>query len=203
VKKFRIAILVILAVLGACAVLDKFIGDGPLPQFATAVHLGGILNVTKPAEDPPPDRRDYEAALQPAIGILRATAPDIAQWVTRHRDSGSIVYEFALPVEHARSTTGTLAFLLPAVDMLVLTRDFWEQTDVDKAGILVHEYRHSRQNLTRKIVERGSQVLSLQIFHDPEATTLEDEAYLYQLSFYHALGQEPAWLRYHLRARGF
>lgn len=179
--------------IGACLVLDKIIGDGPLPTFIPGKYKIQTTPITQPKST-----KDYQTALQPVFQILRGTNPQIAFWLKQQ----TIQYQFVFPIDHPQYKE-TKALHVPFVNMLILGPSFWKETELDKAAIIAHEYRHSRQNFAKVIGERTSQLLSLQTFINPDATRLEDEAYLYQAAFYKAVGTEPDWLRYHLQARGY
>lgn len=199
-KPFELLMLA-LAVVGLCHVLDYVIGDGALPGFRPGKIKPAQLEAGHPMLKSS-GKKDYLRALAAPIAILQATSPPIARWVTDLQKKDRIIYRFELPIDHP-SYAGSLAFQSPLISYLLLSPGFWEQSDLDEAAILAHEYRHHRQNLFKLIAERASQVLSLRVIHDPDNNRLEDEAYLYQEKFYRAAGHVPDWLRDLLHRRGY
>jgi hypothetical protein len=193
IRKICLAFIIIpLCVIGTCSVLDKIIGDGFLPAFTPSKYT------EQKAITQLKNGQDYQASLQTVFRILRTVNPPIAYWLKRQ----TVQYQFVFPIDHPQYKE-TKALHIPFINMLLLGPGFWKETDLDKAAIIVHEYRHSRQNFAKTIGERTSQFLSGQAFLNPDATRLEDEAYLYQAAFYQAVGAEPDWLWYHLQARGY
>lgn len=177
---------------GVCHCLDAYWGDGALPGFKA------VRAIQKQAHITPVSTTDVTQALKATRGILQQTSPAVAEWVWDLQRRDRIIHHFQIPIDHPDYTV-TLAFQSPMVHYLLLAPAFWQQSDIDKAAILVHEYRHSRQNVAKVLAVRGWQFLTLQAVFRPDANQLEDEAYQYQAHFYQAVGNVPFWLEYRLK----
>lgn len=201
--------ILLLAVIGLGEVYDKFVGDGPLAGFVPLSHAAPQLlplkdrNTTGTLSLRPVSGGQSWQALKVTRDILSASAPEVSAWLTERQAQGEILYDFVPPVEVSAYQDSCLSYQSPLTRHLFLAPRFWLQTDGAKAMILVHEYRHSRQNFPKVMAERLAQVLSGSVFSNPNATRLEDEAFLYQRAFLHALGQSDAELNLYLNRRGY
>ncbi len=201
-------ILLLLAVIGLCRFIDSALGPDRLADFQavdtgraqTLILMSGNLTQGFGSRADALDGDLYWEGLQGTVRLLELANPEIAGWLIDLHDRKRIVYNFRIPLDHP-AYAGTLAFQSPVVPYLLLAPGFWEESDLDKAAILVHEYRHTRQNFAKTMAERGWQLLTLKVLYAPDDNRLEDEAYLYQYGFYRAFGMKPPWLEYLLRQR--
>lgn len=204
---FRL-LLLLLAVIGLCRLVDAALGPDVVPGFRpvdtgrarTLILMSGNLTRGFGARADELDGDLYWEGLQGTVRLLELANPDVARWLLERHDRKRIVYNFRIPMDHP-AYAGTLAFQSPVVPYLLLAPGFWEESDLDKAAVLVHEYRHSRQNFAKTMAERGWQLLTLKVLYAPDDNRLEDEAYLYQYGFYRAFGMNPGWLEYLLKQR--
>jgi hypothetical protein len=195
VNRLLWSLVTVLVVIGLGRVYDLAVGDGAIPAFTTReltpLERERLVfqNTTAPLAQSNPARpsAEYWRGLQPTLALLRSVNPSVAEWVMGLYREGRIVFDLSLPVDHP-AYQNTLAFQSPVVPYLMLAPGYWQQSDLEKAAILVHEYRHHRQSFPKLLSERMAQVLSLQVLFNPDATLLEEEAYRYQGEFYRALG---------------
>ena len=203
----KLLILIVFVVAG-CEIISTQVGDGDLPWLRTVgksdPSINSLLgeNRTEGFSKRMNEIDDalFWEGLQPSLKLLDATAPEMARWVVELHDKKRIVYNFDLPFDHP-AYERTVAFQTPLFSTLLLAPGFYDEPDLDKAAILAHEYRHYRQNFPKTMAERGKQLLTLKLFTDPDSNRLEDEAYLYQASFYEAYGEIPLWLQGVLEAK--
>lgn len=193
-------ILVSLAMIGGTFKLATYTpSDGPLPTLhsiqSTAPDLipGLRLNTTlKLSNQDHVQAQDYWQGLQPTLAIVKAVAPEIYQWVQDQHTTGLIVYEAKPHGEKIANDADseTIAGYHINHKTLHLERGFWTLSDGDKATVLIHEYRHSRQSTYKGAREGMIQFLQ----GDPQRyeSLIEDEAYQYQLEAYRALGLRPS-----------
>ncbi len=193
-------ILVSLAMIGGTFKLATYTpSDGPLPTLhsiqSTAPELipGLRLNTTrKLSNQDNVSAQDYWQGLQPTLSIVKAVAPEIHQWVQDQHSTGRIIYETKLSGKKidADADSETIAGYQNRNKTLHLEKAFWSLSDGDKATVLIHEYRHSRQSTYKGAREGMIQFLQ----GDPQRyeSLIEDEAYQYQLEAYRALGLRPS-----------
>lgn len=197
--------LLLLAVTGLCRLAELAMGPDEVSRFKSvdvSPRIAALVSGNATAylgPDPAPDEAWH--ALQPTLQLLEAANPDIAAWLSDLHARNRIVHGFRLPIDHP-AYEGSLAFQSPVIPYLMLSPGFYAEPDIDKAAILAHEFRHSRQNFAKVVGERAWQGFTLKVFFKPDDTRLEDEAYLYQSDFYKAYGLRPSWLEYLLRERG-
>lgn len=199
-------VVLLLAMVGLAHVLDYASGDGSLPRFRSlrdsASHLQGRLyrnrSLKLARQEVSISTADGWQAMQPAFFLVRAIAPEIADWLNRMHTRNRIVYRL-LPLQ--RHFFSRQIYLSSNVNWGVLNVGpaFWNLRDGDKAAFLIHEYRHFRQNRPKVIASLTAEVLSGTL---PEyGSVLEDEAFLYQNEAYRALGMPNGLIRPYLRRR--
>lgn len=127
-------------------------------------------------------------ALSASRELLWAINPDILSWLRRMNKENRIIWEprpnvFNWPV---------LAAYDARFDNLYLSPGFWELSEGEKAAVLTHEYFHAHQNRARLFIDTIEKALSGKLSKYGSRT--EDEAHLYQLFAYRALGMPPSRL---------
>jgi len=198
-------LLLMLLVIAVSFVIGETIGDGDLPEFYSmpVEKLADPVtqNTTAHLAQSKLPRRHEESwmALYHTLRILETASPEISDWVRDRNNKNLLILDFNIPVDHPSYST-TYAFQSVLTGHLLLSSHFWRLTDIEKAGVLVHEYRHSRQNFFKVMAGRAWQVLSIKGLLNPDESVLEDEAYLYQSEFYKAIGYRApaieAWLKH-------
>lgn len=200
-RSARNCFILLLAAIGGGQVYNTAVGDGRMPRLnaldTTSTVVQDKLNtnttqhlVAQESVDP----ETYWQAMQPAMEILEEVSPEIAAWVRQKQDTQKIVYG-----QPMIGGDGPIAAYHPVFNNLYICQPFWEMKDGDKAAVLAHEYRHSRQNLPKMFSDRIAQLLSLKINEYP--CHIEDEAYLYEKEFYQALGKDPKAIDFYLHER--
>ena len=205
---FKISrILILLVVLsGGCAFLGTMMGDGDLPEFYSIPVEQLVEPVTQNTtfyladSDIPAKPQERWFAMYHTLRILETVSPEIALWVADRHRRGMLIYDFNIPVDH--SAYGTCyAYQSILTGHLLLSPHFWRLSDVEKAGVFVHEYRHSRQNFLKAMGWRAVQIISLRALSDPDDIVLENEAYLYQYQFYQAIRHQNTLVESILKTR--
>jgi hypothetical protein len=202
----RLALMLVLFI-GLGTVYNETVGDGALPRIhkvpALAVKLrrGALVNTSVLL----PDSASAEArwaAMATSRKLLGIVSPEIAQWLERLHAEGRIAYGappdtllmYDRPVD-----TSLLGAYRHLNGKLYLGQDFWGISDGEKVCVLVHEYRHSRQNLPKQI---AIQLARLLVGKASEyASPIEDEAFAYEHRAYQALGLPDDLIQPYLQAR--
>jgi hypothetical protein len=202
----RLAIMLVLFI-GLGTVYNETVGDGALPRIhpvpASALKLrqSTLLNTSAslPGTASPEARWAAMASSRKLLGIV---SPDIAQWLERLHAEGRIAYEAppdTLLVYDRPVDTSLLGAYRHFNGKLYLGQDFWDISDGEKVCVLVHEYRHSRQNLPKQI---AIQLARLLVGKASEyASPIEDEAFVYEHRAYQALGLPDDLIQPYLKAR--
>ncbi len=194
--------LMLLICIGAATVWDAKIGDGPLPTFNTltsdvAEHrlLARMAQRNSTADWHPllahtaPHSADYWAALYPSRRLLNTLSPTITKWLdTLHREEHITLSE---PEDiHATyqvsADTELLAAYRYSENTLYLGQGFWRLRDGEKAAILTHEYRHSRQNVGKRLSHQLAQLIGLGNLQ--QDSPMEAEALAYEQAAKMAMG---------------
>jgi hypothetical protein len=189
-----------LATIGGGFAYNAVVGDGPLPPMkqmdgndaAWRQRLNARLPYTQ--QFGAPSDEQHWTNLQPALAIVDEVSPEIGQWVRQQRDSGKL--SFSIP---DRTLEEALAAYDPLNKSLHIAPAFWQLRIGDQAAVLVHEFRHSRQNMPKSVAIRLTQLITGDILHYP--SQIEDEAYDYQLDFYRAIGLRPDEIEFYLTER--
>ena len=153
---------------------------------------------------------EYWRGLQPTLELLNAVAPEIHSWVISQYNSGKLLFsadevnELKDHQELGEATEEQACFNYKTGE-LPLLRTFWSLKDGEKAAFFIHEYRHYRQNMVKRVRITVNQVITGKGSNN-YLNPLEDEAYLYQQEALMALGIKPSsdgmMVRY-LQARGY
>lgn len=189
-----------LALIGGGHVYDSVIGDGPMPKLnvikrtAPSVAAKIYENNTASLAFREATPEQYWQALQPTLEILDAVAPEIGNWVRDRHQAGKILY--AMP---GNAPDDAIAGYQPMTRQLFLSNTFWRFSNGEKASTLAHEFRHSQQNIPKSIAVRMTQLITGDLLKYP--SRIEDEAYMYQLEFYRAVGMNPSDIRFYLDDR--
>ncbi len=196
-------IVLVLAVAGLAKILDLAIGDGELPRFQSLKQVAPVLclavnqNSTEHLNKQSTPDQIWES-LQPTVQLVEAVAPEIAQWVRELQQQGQLEYRL-LPLQKYVLPWEVTASYNANWDVLNIGPGFWELSDGNKAAFLIHEYRHYRQNRAKLITNLVAKVASGKLRE--YGSVLEDEAYLYQLDAYRALGIPYTPIREYLLKR--
>jgi hypothetical protein len=184
-----------LAILGGAEVYNRVYGDGPLPRFAIDHGLTHTeLDATKTLELSGRHLTPQEGwqGLQSSVEILNKVVPEVADWLKTLHQQGKI--KFDLPAEDYKgqyedSFIGAVSTHHTQSGNLNISQGFWEMSEWEKAGFIVHEYRHSRQNIVKTL---KISALNAVTGHVREYSTgqIEAEAYLYEKAFYAVLQKE-------------
>lgn len=190
-------LILLLAMIGLAGLLDVGLGDGPLPRFRTLSDTAPALipelgkNATSEVGRISAAQRrqlGHEAIwekMRPTRRILQAISPEIGDWLEEMASAHRLEYDswfLQNPIAPG------LVYLAADKNRNVLKVGpaFWFLSDGHKAAFIVHEYRHFRQNRPKVIANLAAKLLTGRL---PEyGSLLEDEAHLYQLAAYRALG---------------
>ncbi|MBY0451343.1 MAG: hypothetical protein K2X01_12035 [Cyanobacteria bacterium] len=153
---------------------------------------------------------EYWKGLQPSLELLNAVSPEIHSWVVSQYNNGKLLFsadevdELKDHRELGEATEEQACFNYKTGE-LPLLRTFWSLKDGEKAAFFIHEYRHYRQNMVKRVRITVNQVVTGKSSNN-YLNPLEDEAYLYQQEALMALGMKPSgdgmMVRY-LQARGY
>lgn len=105
--------------------------------------------------------------LQAPIAILKKVCPDAAKWVEEEHETNRIVWELRY--------SGNYASHHPITGIMTINRITFDETDGEKAVILAHEFRHSRQNLAKSVHEAMALIL-----RGKQTDRIETDAYLFE-----------------------
>jgi hypothetical protein len=202
VARFVTNVLVLLmALAGLANLVSVTVQDGQLPSFTPlSAHARRAVFENRTAflgEHALPS--EYWSALQPTMRLVDEISVPIGGWVRRLQRETRIHYQ-PLPIHAVLSSRhDVLAAYDANFGTLTLAPGFWQLTDGEKATVLAHEYRHARQNRAKIIASAIVQFLNGGMFQ--YGSPLEDEAHLYQLEAYRALGMAPERIRDYLGSR--
>ncbi len=188
-------ILLMALIIGFCTIYDEAIGDGALPSFNTlkaispAFAAQAIRNTTQTLQPDASEAKHWQA-MAPSRELLTALSPEIAAWLYKLRQQDRLAFHEpseSLPtVFHAASETQVIAAYRHLDGTLYLGQTFWRLSDGQKAAVLAHEYRHSRQNLPKRISRQLAQIAGGGGLH--YQSLIEDEAFAYERQAQAALG---------------
>lgn len=170
-----------LIILGLCALYDQGIGDGKLPalndvsgspEVLSAARYNSTLTIKGPA--------NWEN-LSGGRRLLLLLSPQLAEWLYQLNNRQKIIYETRGNWRSAygkTSQTPLLAAYEPWSGKLYIGSAFWKLPDGEKAAVLAHEYRHSRQNWPKVLSHRLVQWITHgQLQYE---SSLENEAFDYE-----------------------
>lgn len=189
-------VLTLLILLGACTLYDQAIGDGRLPRFNELASSSSIsalsrMNSTS-AYAPMENLRTGWLAMAHSRELLTAISPEIVVWLYDLNQKNRIEYGKApatLFLYGKSSDTPVMAAYEVLSGKLYIGSAFWALSDGEKAAVLAHEYRHTRQNWPKQISDRLAQLASGgQLRYQ---SRLEAEAFDYERQARAALGLSP------------
>ena len=178
-----------LAFVGGAHLADYTIGDGEIPRFrnlytqAPSLYCGLSGNSTPHLKNGG-TKAAFWQGMQPALKILAAINPSVANWVRGLQAEDRLEYQL-LPFQKVVFPWEIIAAYDANYRVLRFGTVFWTLPDGDKAAYLAHEYRHSRQNRGKVLANLTAKVFSGNLL--TYGNRLEDEAYLYQLDAYRAM----------------
>lgn len=166
-KIISIIIFVIVCFLGCLEIMDYVIGE-EVPQIMNIGFCEEAKMAYKKAnnwrsfsDDPEQNWQN----LQPSVKILRKVCPEAAKWVIDRHDKGLIIWE--------TKNNGCFANYNYFSEILSLNESFLMNNDGQKACTLAHEFRHSRQNITKPL----KLSMWLMILGHKRTELVENEAY--------------------------
>lgn len=130
-------------------------------------------NTTREARGKSPD--ELWDVYQPTIEILDKACPEAANWIRKCHEEDRLVWS-------GRGGT-TFANYDSVSDMITIHDILHAEPDGIKAGILAHEFRHSRQNYA-KWFKWGTACMLMS--HPPDGM-IEDDAYYFEHRVYLAI----------------
>lgn len=189
-------ILTLLILLGACTLYDQAIGDGRLPRLNDLSDISQFTaqareNTTLSKLENPVAQPDWKN-LAASRELLTAVSPEIAAWLYALHEQNRIIYDSPhhLSAFYGKAPeTPVLAAYEKLGGKLYLGDDFWVLNDGEKAAILAHEYRHSRQSWPKVLSHRLAQLIGGGQLH--YQSSLEAEAFAYERQVRSALGLSP------------
>jgi hypothetical protein len=165
-----------LALFGALS-LWECCGDGRIPVFTSLVPTQGInpsrLSSLSCAAKGVSDESRW-GGLAPALKVLDQVNPQVAAWVRRNHDEGTVA--FFDDYRGAGDGRSSLAKYDCLRRRLIVNRLLFCEKDGSMAAILCHEYRHSRQSLPKLL----RCAVSFALTKDWDSSVLENEAVLYE-----------------------
>jgi hypothetical protein len=144
----KVAILTIMTMAGACSFWQFYAPDVVPPVIvqssmpAELVHRNTTQDVYLNFNNYNEDQR-WES-LQPTLLLLRSVCPEAEEWARQKHAEGMVFY--------SKKGTGYYAAYSAFFKYLVLNEAMFEVSDGCKASILAHEFRHSRQSLSKFIL---------------------------------------------------
>lgn len=203
---FRRGLLTLLIILGSGTLYEHAVGDGVMPRLNelgsvqelktlalanSTAHFITVSDANAPGAEPDaePDAEQGWQALARSRELLSALSPEMGLWLHQLRRNYHIEYAQggALGAIYSQTAeTATLAAYDKLSGKLMIHPGFWGLNDGEKAAVLAHEYRHSRQNWPKKIsVQLAQLVAGGQLRYQSQ---LEAEAFDYERQARSALG---------------
>lgn len=181
----------LLALTGGVHLLAAFTSEAlvtpfrPLYQFRADLMPIRTHNLTANIHIGDSPEKHWQA-LKSTREILQAINPDISNWLERLYQGQKIIWTprptlFNWPV---------IASYDGRFNDFYLGSTFWTLPEGEKAAIIAHEYFHACQNKLWIFADTVEEALSGQLSHYGSRT--EDEAHLYQLYAYRAMGLPPS-----------
>lgn len=179
IKFVIITFLLILSIIGLCD-FNEYL----FPEKIPPVYYIGITEERKMANyingswyefgDTP---EDNWKKLQPTLRILRKVCPEAASWVVEKHDQNKIIWGSSSFDEYA-----TYDFFDETIS---INRPIIEKKDGEKAVIIAHEFRHSRQKKSKLL----KKLLIDFITQKDNEDIIEKEAYDFGREVYIAIHQ--------------
>jgi hypothetical protein len=158
----------LIIVLGGINLFDILVGD-------TVPPIVNFLGVNKTLDEYPDsdlccdfDQDRAWVALQPALQILDVVCPEASAWAREQQSSGKIVW---IP-----ETDGAYARYDQVRMSLIINADMFALKNSERACTIAHEFRHSRQNMSKSC----KSAISLLLTGKRNPDIIEDDAYFYE-----------------------
>jgi len=189
----NIALLLLLLV-GAGTVWDAAVGDGSLPTLndlsVSAPQLSQLAQGNSTATLPLAQAQaNYWESLSTTRQLMLSLSPQIAFWLLELHQNGHIIAHTPGDIHkiyHVSADTALLAAYRHNENALYLGEAFWKLSDGQKAAVIAHEYRHSRQNAGKRLSYQIAHWMSLGQLN--RETPMENEAMDYERQAETALG---------------
>ena len=107
-------------------------------------------------------------ALQPALQILDDICPQASKWAREQHESGKLVW--------LNQSEDSYAKYSHIHRNLMINVDLFTLTNGERACTIAHEFRHSRQNLSKSLKTSASLLLT----GNRNEAIIEDDAYLFE-----------------------
>jgi hypothetical protein len=184
-------LLCLLALTGGVHLLAAFTGEAlvtpfrPLQLFRADLIPLRTRNLTTSIQIGDSEEKHWQA-LKTSREILQAINPDISNWLEQLYRGQRIIWTprptlFNWPVIASYDGRFNDFYLGPT---------FWTLPEGEKAAVIAHEYFHAHQNKIWMFADTIEEALSGQLSQYGSRT--EDEAHLYQLYAYRAMGLPPS-----------
>jgi len=166
--------------MGTLGIYDAIIGDGDVvpPRIMGRLTEARTLaqnNTTKYFKGIRLTEKDAWRELQTTFKILRAINPEAEKWIRDCYASGRF---------HVDMSDNGMYASFDCIDRSVKLRSsFFKLNDGEKACVLSHEWRHSKQNPYKF----AKLILSFMITRKLNTDIVENDAYLYEMESYNSL----------------
>ena len=107
-------------------------------------------------------------ALQPALKLLRIVCPEASDWAEYQKKSNKIIW--------ITQSDGTNARYDQIQDRLMINSDMFALSNAEIACTIAHEFRHSRQNMSKS----WKSACSLLLTGNRNVNIIEDDAYFFE-----------------------
>lgn len=132
-------------IVGACMTLAVIYPDEvpPVKSVSVRMRLVAYENHTGMIHAAVDEEIIWEQ-LQPSLLILKEACPEAEQWVRAQHANQKLSYTWG--------QTGYYAAYHPLGNYLIINESTFKLNNGDKAVVLAHEFRHSRQIITKHIM---------------------------------------------------
>lgn len=179
VRKSAILCFTGIFMMGCLSLYDATVGDGDIPEPRLLGRLSparslAVYNTTRDVNLQTTEDEAWEK-LQPTLVILKEVAPHVETWIRDRRRRGKFVVDM--------SDTGMYAGFDCVSREIKLRSMFFRLEDGEKACVIAHEWRHSKQNPTKF----GKLIISFVITRELKTELVENDAYLYESDVHDSL----------------
>ena len=146
-----------------------FPDDVPEVRFVSfkSIEVAHFNNTAK--IDALTEEADIWNHLQPSLSILKEACPEAEAWVRNRHQEGKYGYTWG--------RTGYYAAFHPILRVLIINESLLRCSDGEKAAILAHEFRHSRQNIAKHVVTVITMILARDLQEHFEIVEYEAERF--------------------------
>lgn len=174
----QLTFVAIIIILGFVGLYDIIVGDD-YPQIETLLSpqdlkLAETIQDANLVRNFDP-KRAWES-LQPALQILDDVCPEASAWARERHQNKKIIWEDSTFIEYDMRHDGGYASFDPYTRKLTINSDMFALKNSERACTIAHEFRHSRQNISKYI--RSSCGLLITGRRDDDI--VETDAYLYE-----------------------